>query len=286
MDNIFDEALIVSRKLRALAQPVSDADFIMRRTADDLADRLSLVQRRFERAAAIHCGTRHAADVMLGSGKIGSVVRIEAEQYLAGPDGLASTSGRLPLEPESLDLIVSVLGLHEVNDLPGFFIQARRALRPDGLLLAAFAGAGTLGELRESLLAAEAELTGGASARVSPFADVKDAGALLQRAGFALPVADLETITVRYENMFGLMADLRGMGSTSALANRSRRPPGRQLFARAAQIYAQRFADGDGRIRATFCINWVSGWAPHESQQKPLKPGSAAMPLKKALDGN
>ena len=139
-------------------------------------------------------------------------------------------------------------------------------------------------ELRDSLLAAETELSGGVSPRVIPFADVRDIGGLLQRAGFALPVADVETVTVRYADMFALMRDLRAMGATNALVARSRSPATRALFARAAQIYAERFADPDGRIRATFSVLWMSGWAPDASQQKPLKPGSARMSLAEALD--
>lgn len=142
---------------------------------------------------------------------------------------------------------------------------------------------GTLQELREALLAAEAELTGGASPRVIPFADVRDMGALLQRAGFALPVADTETYTVRYDSLFGLIRDLRAMGMTNPLASRNRKPMPRRFFLRAAEIYAQRFSDPDGRIRATFSIIYLSGWAPHESQQKPLKPGSAKQRLSDAL---
>ena len=159
---------------------------------------------------------------------------------------------RCPSSPENLDLAVSILSLQEANDIPGMLIQIRRALRPDGLFLGAMAGSGTLAELRESLLAAESELYGGASPRVIPFADVRDVGALLQRAGFALPVADVEAITVRYDDMFALMRDLRAMGVTNALAARSRRPATRELFVRAARTYAERFSDPDGRIRATF----------------------------------
>ena len=167
--------------------------------------------------------------------------------------------------------------------MPGALVQMRRALRPDGLLLAAMAGAGTLAELRDSLLAAELELTGGVSPRVAPLADVRDAGALLQRAGLALPVTDVETLTVRYATMFDLLRDLRAMGVTNALAARSRRPATRALFRRAAEVYAERYADADGRVRATFSVIWMSGWAPHASQQQPLKPGSGAVRLADAL---
>jgi SAM-dependent methyltransferase len=189
----------------------------------------------------------------------------------------------VPFEPESLDLAVSLLSLQAMNDIPGFLAQVRRALRPDGLFLAAFAGAGTLGELRESLISAETELYGGASPRVIPFADVRGAGALLQRAGLALPVADVEETTVRYDTAFDLMADLRTMGEQSALADRSRRPATRRLFRRAAEIHAERFSDPDGRIRATFSIVWMSGWAPHASQQKPLRPGAGKVSLASVL---
>ncbi len=190
----------------------------------------------------------------------------------------------VPFEPESLDLVVSLLSLQAMNDIPGMLVQIRRSLRPDGLFLGAFAGVGTLSELRESLLAAETELYGGASPRVIPFTDVRDAGALLQRAGLALPVADVETVTVRYDTLFDLIADLRAMGETSALVDRSRRPGTRKLFARAAEIYAERFSDADGRVRASFSIVWMSGWAPDASQQKPLKPGSAKVSLKTILE--
>ena len=216
----------------------------------------------------------------------GSSLRVEAD---AGLPGGGRGPGRqppdhVPLEPESLDLAVSLLSLHEANDIPGMLIQIRRALRPDGLFLGAMAGGGTLAELRESLLAAETELFGGASPRVIPFTDVRDAGALLQRAGFALPVADVETVTVRYDTMFGLMQDLRAMGATNALADRAGGPVTRRLFARAAEIYAERFSDPDGRVRATFSIVWMSGWAPDASQQKPLKPGSATVSLTDILN--
>lgn len=284
MQTVFDEQLVLARKLRALAKPAGGADFLMRRAADDLGDRLATVQRRFNKAAAIHCLTVDAAEALIASGKVdGPVLRIEGDARLLQGDGLVSANNVLPLEPQSLDLAVSLLSLHEVNDLPGMLIQIRRALRPDGLFIAALAGSGTLDELRESLLAAEIELTGGATPRVAPFVDVRDAGGLLQRAGFTLPVADIEKVTVRYNTMFALCADLRAMGATNALAERSRRPASRALLARAAQIYAERFSDADGRIRASFSIVWLSGWAAHESQQKPLQPGSAQVSLKDVL---
>jgi len=281
---IFDDDLILRHKRRALGAAVPGVSFLLDRAVEDLAERLSAVERRFAHAAALFCGTSAARQAMLASGKVESAVRIEADAaFLSGEAGEIGSFDHIPLEPESMDLAVSLMSLHEANDIPGALIQIRRALRPDGLFLGAMAGGGTLAELRESLLAAETELYGGASPRVSPFTDVRDAGALLQRAGFALPVADVEPLTVRYSTMFELMRDLRAMGASNALAARSRRPASRRLFVRAAQIYAERFSDPDGRVRATFATVWMSGWAPHASQQKPLKPGSAEISLTKVL---
>ena len=170
-----------------------------------------------------------------------------------------------------------------MNDLPGALIQIRRVLKPDGLFLGCLLGGATLTELRRSFAAAEAEIEGGVSPRVAPFADMRDLGGLLQRAGFALPVADVETVTVRHADAFGLMRDLRAMGLTNPLAERRRRPLRRATLRRAVELYAERFADPDGRVRATFDVVWLSGWAPHESQQRPLRPGSAKTRLADAL---
>lgn len=284
MEPIFDTQLLIERRRRALLTGTTGADFLLDRAADDLRERLASVERRFERAAALFSVTPAARDAVLASGKAAEVIRVEADRAFLGPEpGIVAAPETLPLEPESIDLAVSLLAFQEMNDIPGMLIQIRRALKPDGLFLGAFAGSGTLAELRESLLAAETEIRGGASPRVIPFTDVRDAGALLQRAGFALPVADVETVTVRYDSAFGLIADLRAMGAANALIARSRRPATRALFARAAEIYAERFSDPDGRVRATFSIVWMSGWAPHSSQQKPLRPGSAQISLKDAL---
>lgn len=284
MQQIFDTAVLLAHKRRALARPVAGADFLMQRACEDLGERLSTVERRFPSAAALFCLTPDAAQAVVASGKVDSIVRLEADAtFLSGDSGVVAPAETVPLPPATLDLAVSVLSLHETNDIPGMLVQIRRALRPDGLFLGAMAGGETLRELRESLLAAETELLGGASPRVIPFADVRDIGGLLQRAGFALPVADVETVTVRYADMFALMRDLRSMGATNALVARSRTPSHLALFARAAEIYAERFADADGRIRATFSFVWMSGWAPDASQQKPLKPGSAKTSLAAAL---
>jgi SAM-dependent methyltransferase len=219
---------------------------------------------------------------LAASGKVGFVVRT-AEQ--AGDHVLAVVADEeaLPFGDGALDLVVSGLALQFVNDLPGTLIQVRRALRPDGLLLAALAGGDTLTELRQAFAAAEAEIEEGISPRIAPFTDVRELGALLQRAGFALPVTDVDRVTVRYASPLALMHDLRRMGATNALIERSRRPLKRATLRRMIEIYAERFADRDGRIRATFEIVWLSGWAPHPSQQKPLAPGSARQRLADAL---
>jgi SAM-dependent methyltransferase len=284
MEQVFDSGLLVDRKKRAFRAGVGGADFLMRRVAEDLAERLSTVGRDFPEAAALFCQTSAAADILRKSGKVANVRRVEADTVLlAGEDGSVAAPETVPLPAESIDLAISLLSLHSVNDIPGMLVQIRRALRPNGLFLGALPGSGTLAELRESLLLAETELFGGASPRVAPFVDVRDAGGLLQRAGFALPVADTEPVRVRYGSMFELMRDLRAMGETSVLAARSRRPASPRFFARAAEIYAERFAEADGRIPATFQIVWLSGWAPHASQQKPLRPGSATARLADAL---
>lgn len=284
MQPIFDAKLVIERRRRAFLRAVPGADFLLARAAVDLAERLDAVERRFQRAAALFCVTPVAEAVLKASGKANEIVRVEADAaFLGGEGGVVSDPETIALEPQSIDLAVSLLALQEANDIPGQLIQIRRALKPDGLFLGVMAGAGTLAELRESLLAAETEIRGGASPRVIPFTDVRDGGALLQRAGFALPVADVETVTVRYDSMFGLLSDLRAMGVGNSLIDRSRQPGTRKLFQRAAEIYAERFSDADGRIRANFCFVWLSGWAPDESQQKPLKPGSAQVSLAKIL---
>jgi hypothetical protein len=281
---IVDADLVVLRKRRALRAPDPAAWFLMRRAADDLGERLAAVGRRFPRAAVFYSQTSAAAEALIAGGKVDEVLRVENDSALLGGDaGIVGEAERLPDLGAPLDLAVSLYALQDFNDIPGMLIQIRAALKPDGLFLGCLAGGATLTELRESLLAAETEVLGGASPRVTPFADVRDAGGLLQRAGFALPVADLETVVVRYDSMFALMRDLRAMGATSALHARSRRPATRALFFRAAEIYASRFADADGRVRATFQTIWLSGWAPHASQPKPLRPGSAKVSLARVL---
>ena len=281
--HIFDRDLLALRRARARARPRPGADFLVERVADDLADRLAAVLRRFGRAVDFGIAAGPLARRLAGSPRVDTIRVAAPDADHPGAD-LVADEVTLPFEPESLDLVVSNLSLHFVDDLPGTLIQIRRALAPDGLFLGALLGGATLHELRDALTAAEIELTGGLSPRVAPFLDVRDLGRLLQRAGFALPVTDTDRLTVRYGSMFDLLADLRAMGATNPLVERSRRPPSRALFLRAAEIYAERHADPDGRLRATFEIVSASGWAPHASQQQPLKPGSATMRLADALN--
>jgi SAM-dependent methyltransferase len=285
---VFDRALLAARLERACrAAPANvGADFLMRRAAEELADRLSLVRREFAFAADVGAPAPHAALALAERSGGAVTLRLAPSPLAVGRGGYLSVVGdleRLPLAAESFDLIVSLMALHHVNDLPGALIQMRRALRPDGLFLAALAGGETLSELRQSLTMAESEILGGAAPRVAPFADVRALGGLMQRAGFALPVVDCDSVVARYDDLFALMGDLRAFGATNALTLRSRKPLRRDAFIRAAAIYAARFADADGRLRATFDTIWLTGWAPHDSQPKPLRPGSAAMRLADAL---
>ncbi|MGD0187359.1 MAG: methyltransferase domain-containing protein [Roseiarcus sp.] len=285
---LFDRAALAARLERAYrAAPGNPgADFLMRRAAEELADRLSLVRRVFAVAVDVGAPTPHAAEALAERSGGGATLRLAPSRRAVGRGAFAGAVGdveRLGMADESCDLIVSLMALHHVNDLPGALIQIRRALRPDGLFLAALAGGDTLTELRQSLVIAESEVLGGAAPRVAPFADVRALGSLLQRAGFALPVVDSDALVARYDDLFALMRDLRAFGATNALTLRSRKPLRRDVLMRAAAVYAERFADSDGRLRATFETIWLSGWAPHESQPKPLKPGSAAMRLADAL---
>ncbi len=281
---IFDRPLIRARRRRAAL--LGPATFLLDRVADDLADRLGAVLRRFD--LALDLGTPGEA-VRAALTRLGSVATIVAADAMPAasakrvPPLVTADEEALPFRDASLDLVVSALALQFVNDLPGVLVQIRRALEPDGLFLAALIGGDTLAELRQSFAVAESEIEGGVSPRVAPFADLRDLGALLQRAGFALPVADSDRVTVRYDSAFALMHDLRRMGATNALHDRRRTPLKRATLTRTAEIYAQRFADDDGRVRATFEIVWLSGWAPHPDQQQPLKPGSAQARLADAL---
>jgi SAM-dependent methyltransferase len=280
---IFDRRLLARRRDRAAATAEAH-DFLFAEAAERLLDRLDDVTHRFPTALDIGCrdgliarrlrgrgGIRHliqgdlSGAMLARARKHGSVVRLDEEM--------------LPFAGESLDLVLANLCLHWVNDLPGALAQIRHALKPDGLFLAVIFGGGTLAELQECLMDAEIAETGGASPRVSPFADLRDAAGLLQRAGFALPVADAETLTVTYPDILRLMADLRGMGETNPLLDRLKRPTRRAVFAHAGALYQQRHGLPDGRIPASFRLLFLTGWSPHESQQKPARRGSGKASL-------
>jgi SAM-dependent methyltransferase len=265
---LFDRALLCARVERA--RRVGPATFLLDRVREDFEERLQAVMRKFADVADIWTPGELLQEPL--ADRFQSITRIDPDQ-----------SEALPLLPQSLDLAVSALAFQFVNDLPGVLAQIRRALRPDGLLLAAMVGGDTLTELRQSFAAAEVECEGGVSPRVAPFSDLRDVGALLQRAGLALPVTDVDRVVVRYDRAFSLMQDLRRMGATNVMIERRRTPTRRATMLRMAQIYGERFADPDGRIRATFDVIWLSGWAPHESQQQPLRPGSATTSLEAAV---
>jgi NADH dehydrogenase [ubiquinone] 1 alpha subcomplex assembly factor 5 len=290
---VFDRALVRRRRDRA-APGLAEHGFLFDHVAAMLADRLLDVSRRFPVALDLGCHDGAVARALAGTdrrldNRIDTLVQADLSPALAGR---AAANGRptlacdeelLPFGEGSLDLVLSNLSLHWVNDLPGALLQIRQSLRPDGLFLAAMLGAGTLAELRIALTEAETELLGGASPRLSPFADLRDAAGLLQRAGFALPVADAETVTVTYENAFRLFADLRGMGETNAGLNRNPAPPPRGFWPTVAARYAERFAEPDGRIPVSFEVLFLAGWSPHDSQQKPLPRGSATRSLTEVL---
>jgi SAM-dependent methyltransferase len=280
---IFDRMLIRARRRRAAS--IGPAKFLLDRVADDLADRLAAVLRRFDLALDLGSTGDTLLAALARPGSIDGVV--SANTVLSGKRAIGpfvvADEEALPFRDAAFDLVVSALSLQFVNDLPGTLVQIRRALKPDGLFLAALIGGETLTELRQSFAAAESEIEGGVSPHVAPFADLRDLGALLQRAGFALPVTDTDRVTVRYDTAFALMHDLRRMGATNALFDRRRAPLKRATLMRMAEIYAERFSDADGRVRATFEIVWLSGWVPHPSQQQPLRPGSAKTRLAEAL---
>lgn len=280
---IFDRQLLRLRQRRAHAR--GPATFLLEHVAAEVAERLAAVLRKFGLAVDLGTPADQLRRALAKNGNIATLIAADpsaARLDNAFPRVVADEEA-LPFADGSLDLVVSALALQWVNDLPGTLIQIRRELKPDGLLLAAMLGGDSLMELREAFASAESEIEGGLSPRVAPFADLRELGALMQRAGFALPVVDSDRLTVRYDSAFALMHDLRAMGATNVLTERRRTPLKRATLTRMAQIYAERFSDADGRVRATFEIAWLSGWSPHASQQKPLKPGSAAQRLADAL---
>jgi SAM-dependent methyltransferase len=278
---IVDRVLLRARAQRA--RMLGPSTFLLDRVAQDMAERLASVLRSFPLGLDLGTQTNVLRRMLAESGKVGTVVA--ANPLMDGHRGLAVAADEeaLPFGEGSLDLVVSAMTLHFVNDLPGTLIQIRRALRPDGLFAAALLGGETLTELRQAFAVAEAEIEAGISPRVLLFADLRELGALLQRAGFALPVTDVDRVVVRYASPLALMHDLRRMGAANPMLERRRAPLKRATLARMLEIYAARFADPDGRIRATFEIVHLSGWAPHQSQQQPLAPGSARARLADAL---
>ncbi len=283
--NIFDRRIIQANLTRAAAG-VPRIDFLLNHAANELTGRLAGIKRSFERVADV--GSYHGVAARLLNERIPGAATISLSPVMAlaeacpAPRAVAAEEA-LPLKDASLDLITSVLSLQLVNDLPGALIQIRRALRPDGLFLGALLGGDTLIELRQAFMMAETETLGGVSPRVFPAADVRDLGGLLQRAGFALPVVDSERLTVTYPNALALIKELKAMGGANPLAARSKKPMRRDTLAEALSTYATHFTGADGKVRATFEILYLCGWAPHESQQKPLKPGSATTRLAEAL---
>ncbi len=284
----FDRALH-RRRLDRAAKGFGAVGFLKTRAALDAVERLEAILREFP--VAVDIGSRDGAfgralSVSEAASKVGLLVETDLSATMLAGRGtarIAADEEMLPFADNSLDLVVSTLALHWTNDVVGALVQIRRALKPDGLFIGALLGGATLTELRQVLLEAEAQVTGGAAPRVSPFADASDAAGLLQRAGFALPVADVDRVTVRYPHLFALLADLRAMGETNAPAERAGRPLRRAVLERAAQLYAERFAGSDGKITATFEILILTGWAPHERQQKPLPRGSGKTHLGDAL---
>lgn len=256
MITVFDRRQI--RRQRARCTPVfAQHGFLFDWAMKQIEERLSFIRREF--STCIQLGARGPS---------------LPDTFVTGRDVICEEDF-LPFAPQALDLVLSNLNLHTVNDLPGALLQIRQALKPDGLFIASMFGGETLFELRACLAEAELEITNGITPRIAPFADKPQMGGLLQRAGFSLPVIDSDIVTVTYDSIFPLMKDLRLMGEGNAIAERSKYFTPRRLFLRAGELYAQKFADPDGRIRASFEVIFLLGWAPHASQQQPLKPGSA-----------
>ncbi|MBF0374101.1 MAG: methyltransferase domain-containing protein [Alphaproteobacteria bacterium] len=284
---IFDRQVVRLHRDRA-ARDLARHDFLFRETADRLVERLDDVRRRFPVALDLGCHGGEVGRALNGRGGVETLVQADlspAMTRLADGRRVACDEEFLPFAPASFDLVLSNLSLHWVNDLPGALVQIRRALKPDGLLLATMLGGETLKELRHAWMEAELAEEGGAGPRVSPFADIRDAGGLLQRAGFALPVADADTITVSYPDAMRLIVDLRGMGETNAVADRRKGLTRRATLFHAVAAYQRAFEDDKGRVPATFQTVTLTAWAPHEAQPRPLRPGGASIRLSDALNG-
>lgn len=283
---VFDRSTLRVRRERA-AREWEARSFLKQEIASRLVERLDDVRRTFPLALDLGCHGDEIAAALGGRKTIECLVRADLglgfARRAAGPAVVADEEA-LPFAAQRFDLVMSAMSLHWVNDLPGALIQIARILKPDGLFMGAMLGGATLWQLRQALAAAESEIEDGLSPRVSPFADLRDAAGLLQRAGFALPVADSETIDVEYANALELMRELSAMGESNLVVERRRGLTRRATLLRAAEIYRERFAQTSGRIAANFEVLFLHGWAPHESQPKPLKPGSARHRLAEALD--
>ena len=281
---IFDRALLRKRRDRA-AKDFAAHDVLIREAAARLVDRLEDVVRRFPMALDLGCHTGILAEILGSRGGIETLIQCDLSPRMAsmaainGNPTLSVDEEWLPFHSASFDLVLSCLSLHWVNDLPGTLAQIRRVLKPDGLFLAVMVGGNTLTELRRSLSSAEIEIENGLSPRVSPFADVRDLGGLLQRAGFTLPVADSDNVALTYGDPMRLMADLRGMGETNAVAEQRKTMTRRATLLAAMDTYQQVFAQDDGRLPVTVELLTMTGWAPHPSQPQPLRPGSATHSL-------
>ncbi|MBR9973601.1 methyltransferase domain-containing protein [Magnetospirillum sulfuroxidans] len=288
--SIFDRSLLRKRRDRAAAGFAAH-DFLVREAAERLADRLSDVIRSFPLALDLGCHTGELADTLDGRGGIKTLVQCDLSPRMAakaaanGQPTLAADEEWLPFADNSFDLVLSCLSLHWVNDLPGALVQIRRVLKPDGLFLGLMLGGETLADLRHCLNEAELAEEGGISPRISPMTDVRDMGRLLQRAGFSLPVADADHISVSYGDAMRLLADLRGMGETNAVAEQRKTLTRRSTLLRALALYQDKFATADGRIPVDFHLVAVTGWKPHHSQPQPLPPGTGHVPLADILSG-
>jgi len=282
---IFDRTQLRRQRRRAEAG-FGQHDFLFRELAERLLDRLADIRQGFPLAADLspQPGLLEAIRQEINPALGGIETVIPAAPMMPAAGGILCEEEALPFRPGSLDLILNCMGLHWVNDLPGALVQIRDALRPDGLFLGVLLGGETLTELRQCLMEAELATSGGASPRVSPMVGMRDAAGLLQRASFALPVADAETINVTYQDALSLMRELRGMGEGNALVARPRRPVSRQVIAAASALYAARFAEPDGRIRATFQAIFLTGWAPSANQQQPARRGSGEVSLRDVFD--
>ncbi len=288
---LFDRARIAKNRDRA-SQNFEDYAFLKVKESTQLLDRLQDSPRRFDHALDLWAHTGQASQILNTSGLVDHITALEPSDNMRETLGSKNIPTKawdndlLPFDPDRFDLAVSVLGLHWANDLPGVLREIRRVLKPDGLFLACLFGGGTLNELRSALIEAETEITGGISPRLSPLPGLQDMAGLLQRAGFALPVADIERVTVRYSHPMKLLQDLKGMGEQAAFLKRDgqeRRPLSRRILAHMSDIYADRFSEPDGKVRASFEIIWLSGWAPADNQPKPLWPGSGKFSLADAI---